>query len=93
MAQSGKGKYAVDTQGTLVSSGGTAGYCMISRPANCKYSIYYIQALLASRQGEWLATLYGEVFQGGYIARGTKVLKQIPIRTINFNDLDEVSQQ
>lgn len=92
LAQSGKGKYAVDTQGTLVSSGGTAGYCMISRPANCKYSIYYIQALLASRQGEWLATLYGEVFQGGYIARGTKVLKQIPIRTINFNDLDEVSQ-
>lgn len=92
LAQSGTGKYAVDTQGTLVSSGGTAGYCMISRPANCKYSIYYIQALLASRQGEWFATLYGEVFQGGYIARGTKVLKQIPIRTINFNDQDEVSQ-
>lgn len=82
-------KYAVDNKGTLVSSGGTAGYCMISVPADKKYSIYYIQALLGSVQGEWLASLYGEIFRGGYIARGTKVLKQIPIRNIDFtNDVD-----
>lgn len=84
-------KYAVDTQGTLVSSGGTAGYCMISLPETSNYSIYYIQALLGSLQGEWLASLYGEIFRGGYIARGTKVLKQIPIRTINFDNPIEVS--
>lgn len=84
-------KYAIDTEGTLVSSGGTAGYCLISLPAGSKYSIYYIQALLGSVQGEWLASLYGEVFRGGYIARGTKVLKQIPIRTIDFDNPDEAS--
>lgn len=82
-------KYAIDKYGTLVSSGGTAGYCLISIPADCKYSIYYIQAILGSVQGEWLASLYGEIFRGGYIARGTKVLKQIPIRIIDFDNIDE----
>jgi hypothetical protein len=62
---------------------------MISVPNESEYSIYYIQAILGSTQGEWLASLYGEIFRGGYIARGTKVLRQIPIRTIDFNDDDE----
>ena len=79
-------KYAIDKQGTLVSSGGTAGYCLISIPDDSQYSIYYIQAILGSIQGEWLASLYGEIFRGGYIARGTKVLKQIPIHTIDFDN-------
>ncbi len=82
-------KYATDKKGTLVSSGGTAGYCLISIPTYCPYSIYYIQAILGSIQGEWLASLYGEIFRGGYIARGTKVLKQIPIRTVNFENKEE----
>ncbi|MDD5815936.1 MAG: hypothetical protein PUD36_06830, partial [Bacteroidales bacterium] len=54
-------------------------------------SIYYIQAILGSIQGEWLASLYGEIFRGGFIARGTKVLKQIPVRTIDFNNLADVT--
>ena len=82
-------KYAIDKNGTLVSSGGTAGYCLISIPTDSNYSIYYIQAILNSLQGEWLASLYGEIFRGGFIARGTKVLKQIPIRTIDFDNAKE----
>ena len=82
-------KYAVDTKGTLVSSGGTAGYCLVSVPEDNPYSIYYIQAILGSVQGEWLASMYGEIFRGGFIARGTKVLKQIPIRTIDFANAAE----
>lgn len=85
-------KYAIDKQGTLVSSGGTAGYCLVSVPTGNPYSIYYIQAILGSIQGEWLASLYGEIFRGGYIARGTKVLKQIPIRTIDFEKQEERSK-
>lgn len=80
------GKYSVDTQGVLVSSGGTAGYCMIALPEECPYSIYYIQALLTSRPMEWMCSLYGEIFRGGYIARGTKVLQQLPFRVIDFSD-------
>ena len=82
-------KYAIDNKGTLVSSGGTAGYCLVSVPSDSQYSIYYIQAILGSIQGEWLTSLYGEIFRGGYIARGTKVLKQIPIREIDFTNPDE----
>ncbi len=83
-------KYAIDKSSTLVSSGGTAGYCMVYVPYGKPYSIYYIQAILGSRQGEWLASLYGEIFRGGYIARGTKVLQQLPIRVIDFSNTDDV---
>lgn len=82
-------KYAVDTHGTLVSSGGTAGYCIISLPEKSPYSIYYLQALMTSRPLEWLSSLYGEIFRGGFIARGTKVLEQLPFRTIDFDNQDE----
>jgi len=83
-------KYAIDYFGTLISSGGTAGYCMITLPDNFPYSIYYIQALLNSKYLEWFSALIGEVFRGGYIARGTKVLKKLPIRTIDFSTEKQV---
>lgn len=79
-------KYAIDFHGTLISSGGTAGYCIITLPENFPYSIYYIQALLNAKYLEWVSALYGEVFRGGYIARGTKVLKKLPIRVIDFDN-------
>jgi len=84
-------KYAIDYFGTLISSGGTAGYCMITLPNDFPYSIYYIQALLNSKYLEWFSTLIGEVFRGGYIARGTKVLKKLPIRIIDFDNKKEKS--
>ena len=79
-------KYAIDIHGTLISSGGTAGYCVVAIPTNSEYSIYYIQAILNSKYLEWFSALYGEVFRGGYIARGTKVLKNLPIRKIDFTN-------
>jgi len=82
-------KYAIDYHGTLISSGGTAGYCMITLPDDFPYSIYYIQALLNSKYLEWFSALIGEVFRGGYIARGTKVLKKLPIRIIDFEDNED----
>ena len=82
-------KYAIDAHGTLISSGGTAGYCVIAIPSTSEYSIYYIQAILNSKYLEWFSALYGEVFRGGYIARGTKVLKNLPIRKIDFSDIKQ----
>ena len=38
---------------------------------------------------EWFSALNGEVFRGGYIARGTKVLKKLPIRVIDFENETE----
>lgn len=82
-------KYAVDSCSTFVSSGGTAGYCMIALPEDSPYSIYYLQAILNCKYLEWISSLYGEIFGGGFIARGTKVLKQLPIRKIDFENNDE----
>ncbi|MDR1884243.1 MAG: Eco57I restriction-modification methylase domain-containing protein [Prevotella sp.] len=82
-------KYAIDTYGTLISSGGTAGYCVVAIPENSEYSIYYIQSILNSKYLEWFSALYGEVFRGGYIARGTKVLKNLPVRKIDFTNEHE----
>ncbi len=82
-------KYAIDIHGTLISSGGTAGYCVVAIPTDSEYSIYYIQAILNSKYLEWFSALYGEVFRGGYIARGTKVLKNLPIRKIDFANSKE----
>ncbi|OEG74146.1 adenine methyltransferase [Shewanella colwelliana] len=81
-------KYSVDTKSTFISSGGTAGYCPVNVPSNCKYSIFYIQALLSSKYLEWFASIYGEIFRGGFVARGTKVLKRMPIVTIDFDNAD-----
>lgn len=82
-------KYPLDFSKTLHTAGGTAGYCSIFLSGTCPYSIYYIQAILNSRYIEWIIHLRGEVFRGGYIARGTKVLNKLPIRTIDFNDAKE----
>lgn len=84
-------KYAIDYYASLISSGGTAGYCMITIPSDSPYSIYYIQALLNSKYLEWYSALIGEVFRGGYIARGTKVLKRLPIRVIDFSREEDVT--
>lgn len=81
-------KYAIDYSGALISSGGTAGYCMITIAEDLSYSVYYIQALLNSKYGEWFASLHGEIFRGGYIARGTKVFKNLPIVEIDFESKD-----
>ncbi len=85
-------KYSIDTKRTFISSGGTAGYCPINVPADCQYSIYYIQALLSSKYLEWFASVYGEIFRGGFIARGTKVLKRMPIIKIDFDNKKKRNQ-
>jgi hypothetical protein len=64
---------------------------MIVLPDDSPYSIYYIQALLNSKYVEWYSALIGEVFRGGYIARGTKVLKRLPIRKIDFSNKKDKS--
>lgn len=79
-------KYSIDRKRTFLSSGGTAGYCLINVPPESSYSIYYIQALLSSKYLEWFASIYGEVFRGGFVARGTKVLKRMPIIPIDFQN-------
>lgn len=82
-------KYPADFSKTLHTAGGTAGYCSIFLSKSNPYSLYYIQAILNSKYTEWIIYLRGEVFRGGYIARGTKVLKNLPIRKIDFANAED----
>lgn len=82
-------KYSIDNHRTFVSSGGTAGYSIINISNDVKYSIYYIQAVLTSKYLEWFASIYGEIFRGGFVARGTKIQTRMPIPTIDFDDPKE----
>lgn len=82
-------KYAIDNEGTFITSGGTAGYCAITLPENTEYSIYFIQAILNSKYVEWIASLIGDVFRGGYYAHGTSVLNKLPVKTIDFDNTVE----
>ena len=50
-------KYAIDVHGTFISSGGTAGYCVVAIQSTSDYSIYYIQAILNSKYLEWFSAL------------------------------------
>lgn len=81
--------YAIDYNKTVLSSGGNAGYAIISVDSTCIYSIYYLQAILNSKYVEWYCALTGSVFRGGYISHGTQVLKKLPIRVIDFSDKNE----
>ncbi|WP_320006626.1 Eco57I restriction-modification methylase domain-containing protein [Maridesulfovibrio sp.] len=79
-------KYSIDTNRTFVSSGGTAGYNIINVPEETQYSIFYIQAVLSSKYVEWFASIFGEIFRGGFVARGTKIQERMPVPIINFQD-------
>lgn len=81
--------YAIDYHKTVLSSGGNAGYAIISYNNEKEYSIYYLQAILNSKYVEWICSLIGSIFRGGYISHGTQVLKKLPIRKIDFANPEE----
>ena len=78
--------YAYDEEDMLIASGGTAGYCAISEPANKEYALEYIQAWLAHPYTEKYFQMQGSDFENGFIARGTFLLKKLPFIKLNFED-------
>ena len=78
--------YAYDENDMLIASGGTAGYCAISKLSNSKYDLRYIQAWLNHPYTEKLFQIMGSDFEGGFTARGTYLLKKIPFVELDFND-------
>ena len=76
--------YAFDNQDMLVASGGTAGYCAISKKSNSPYELEYIQAWLSSPFTEKLIDIVGSDFEGGFVARGTFVLSTLPFVELDF---------
>ncbi|WP_333593974.1 Eco57I restriction-modification methylase domain-containing protein [Anaerospora hongkongensis] len=77
--------YAYDTKDMLISVGGTAGYCAISKKEDSKYQLEYIQAWLTNSYTEKILQLIGSDFEGGFYARGMDVLRTLTIVELDFN--------
>ena len=83
--------YILDKEDILIASGGTAGYCAISRKANSPYALEYIQAWLSNPITERILEIVGSDFEGKFIARGTFVLSRLPFVELNFEDAAQKS--
>lgn len=78
--------YAYDESNMLIASGGTAGYCAISKPPNSKYDLRYVQAWLNHPYTEKLLQIMGSDFEDGFTARGTNLLKKIPFVELDLKN-------
>lgn len=78
--------YAYDEKNMLIASGGTAGYCAISRKRDSQYALEYIQAWLAHPYTESVFQVQGSDFENGFTARGTFLLKKLPFVELDFED-------
>ena len=77
-------KYGVDFDGIAYSSGGTAGEVAILNP-RLGYSLEFILALLNQRPIELFSRKRGSAFDGGWYARGSAVVSDIPVPLIDFS--------
>ena len=78
--------YILDKDDILIASGGTAGYCAISKKEGSPYALEYIQAWLSNPITEKILEIVGSDFEGGFIARGTFVLSTLPFVELDFED-------
>lgn len=78
--------YAYDNKDMLIASGGTAGYCAISKKVDAKYDLEYIQAWLNHPYTEKIFQIQGSDFENGFTARGTYLLKKLPFVLLNFDN-------
>lgn len=77
--------YVYDNSDMLIASGGTAGYCAISRKATSPYSLEYMQAWLTHPFTEKIIGVIGSDFENGFVSRGTAVLKQLPFLELDLS--------
>lgn len=78
--------YVLDKNDILIASGGTAGYCAVSKKADSPYALEYIQAWLSNPITERILEIVGSDFEGGFIARGTFVLSTLPFVELDFEN-------
>ena len=76
-------KYAFDTVGVAVASGGTAGEAMVLNPRD-GYSLEFIMGLLNQRVIEYFVRKRGSPFRGGYYSRGSAVLGDVPVPILDL---------
>lgn len=78
-------KYAFDSTGVAVASGGTAGEVMVLNPRD-GYSLEFIMGLLNQRAIEFFLRKRGSPFRGGYYSRGSAVLADVPVPSLDLSN-------
>lgn len=78
-------KYGLDTTGIVFASGGTGGEVALF-PKNRDYSLDFVLGLLDQAPIEYFLRKRGSVFRGGYYARGTDVIGDVPVPKLDFTD-------
>lgn len=78
--------YALDQNDMLIASGGTAGYCAISKRGDSPYALEYVQAWLSHPITERILEMVGSDFENGFYARGTFVLPTLPFVELDLHD-------
>ncbi|WP_241980984.1 N-6 DNA methylase [Cryobacterium sp. TMT2-23] len=83
-------KYGIDETGIVYSSGGTAGEVALY-PTDSGYSLDFVLALLDQAPIEFFLRKRGSPFRGGYFARGTDAIADVPVPKLDFEDATDVS--
>lgn len=89
---SSKPFYYLDRQDMFIASGGTAGYCAITMQEDSEYALEFLQAVLTHPLMEWYISMTASEFDNNFYAKGTALLKKLPIVKIDFNDAEKVEQ-
>jgi type I restriction-modification system DNA methylase subunit len=76
-------KYAIDYSGVAYASGGTAGEVALLNPRK-GYSLEFFLGLLNQRPIEFFARKRGSPFAGGWFARGSAVLNDVPVPNLDI---------
>ncbi|MBW6438256.1 Eco57I restriction-modification methylase domain-containing protein [Actinoplanes hulinensis] len=78
-------KYGLDETGVVYSSGGTAGEVALY-PRDTGVSLDFLLALLDQPPVEFFLRKRGSPFRGGYFARGTDVIPDVPVPALDLTD-------
>ena len=84
-----KPMYAYDKEDMLIASGGTAGYCAITEKKDAGYALEFIQAWLMHPYTQRMIEIMGSDFENEFTARGTFLLGNILIASIDFSDVKQ----
>lgn len=85
------GKYSYDDLGIYFTGGGNGPYYGIFyKELNNLHSLHYLQALLSSKLLDFYLHKISSPFRGGYWSYGKRFIEKLPMRTLNFDDPEDV---
>ena len=82
-------RYAYDDQDITFTGGGNGPYYGLRPLPDTALSIHYLQAVLSHPAIEAMVRARGSAFRGGYRSHGKQFIKDLPIRQIDFANVEE----